>query len=392
MQRYFKNNGKSRAAMLIFLVQILFFVLSGTCFAADIVISGNKVIDTPALYKNVVLDMTNGRFTVKLGSTLQIENCTVKVNISSTNPYGVLVENGNLVLKNNIVNVSSNTLVATPNVKATHQLFKVQAGTLNMDGNTFTDDKAYTLAFLETSNITTSGFSISNNKMKNFHGGLYLVGSNNANVFNNTFENVSLSNILVTGSASKFDQNIFLFPGNLVIGDAFDIVNASSLTISNNVIASSAGFGIYIAGGQNIFIENNQISDGSSFAVFIDTPSNFALSKHKYLQSLLMRSKLRSIENSNIVLTYNYMALNRYGILADTADHLIVTNNVFIQRFIDSSVRQRWTNNDILLADVTNLIWEDNLYKEAFTQDVPGDNSNTLQFVPFPKHGGVLLP
>jgi hypothetical protein len=44
-----------------------------------------------------------------------------------------------------------------------------------------------------------------------------------------------------------------------------------------------------------------------------------------------------------------------------------------------------------LLPSVTNLTWLNNTYKEAFTQDISGDNTPSLQFVNFPAHGGVFI-
>jgi hypothetical protein len=86
------------------------------------------------------------------------------------------------------------------------------------------------------------------------------------------------------------------------------------------------------------------------------------------------------------------MALNRYGLTGGEISQLTVTNNTFIQKFAVSSLRQYWTNNDNLLPQVSNFTWSDNIYKEAFTQEVPGNNTNALQFKSFPKQGGVYLP
>ena len=43
------------------------------------------------------------------------------------------------------------------------------------------------------------------------------------------------------------------------------------------------------------------------------------------------------------------------------------------------------------MKNLTNFEWKNNLYKEAFTQVNGGDNSKSLQFVTFPKFGGVDL-
>ena len=373
-------------------ISVILLIFSTSSFASSIVISGNHIINTPTVYQNVVLDMTNGRFTINTGGSLLIENSEINTTISSGNPYAVLLTNGTLTLKNNVVNVMTSGITPNPNIKAPYQLIQVKQGNVNIDGNSLLINLAYTVAFFETQNLATSGFSIKNNTIKNFHGGIYLNNSENARVSDNTFENVSLSNIFNMGDSNKFKRNLFSFPGNLVLGNAFDIIHSSEINISDNVIASGSNYGIYINGGKNILIDNNKISDGSSYAIFIDTPSLTATVKNKYLAQILPKKMGSMSANYNIQITNNYIAQNRYGLTAGEVDHLTVLNNIFIQRFVDNSTRKYWTNNDNLLPIATNLTWVDNLYKEAFTQEVPGDNSNTLQFVPFPAHGGVFLP
>lgn len=379
------------ACFFSLLVGLLFCIGSHASFADDIIITGNQIIDRPMEYSNVVLDMTNGRFTIKPGGSLTIQNSTINTKISASNPFAIWLVKGKLSLKKNVVNVMSSGVTPNSNVKAAYPLIEVQEGDVSINGNTFTDDTAFTVSFLETQNLATNDVSIVNNFIKNFHGGVYLVNSDSATINDNTFENVSFSNVFYSGNTSKIKRNLFSFPGNLVSGNAMDIVNASGVNIVDNIISSGSNYGIYINGGQNLFIDNNKISDGASYAIFIDTPK-LAATKDKYLSQLLPKHLTNLTSNYNIQITNNYLAQNRYGLISGKMDSLTVINNIFIQRFIDNSTRKYWTNNEILLPLVTNLTWVDNLYKEAFTQEVPGDNTNTLQFVPFPKSGGVFLP
>lgn len=393
MQVYPKKQSNFKLACFLNLVfGMAFYIISNTCFAGNVVITGNHIITTPTTYNNVVIDMSNGRFTVNKGGSLDIKNSTINMTVSPANPFFVVLNSGDLTLKNNIVNVTVSGITPNSSVPAAYQLIQIQKGNVNIDANSFTTDTAYTLSFLETQNAATDGFNINHNTIKNFHGGIYLINSNNASVNDNTFENVSFSNIFNMGNLSKFKRNIFSFPGNLVMGDAIDIVNSNGLNISENIIASGSSYGIFIMGGQNLFIENNKITDGSSYAIYIETPTLSSVSKNKNLFQFLSRKNIKLMSNSNIAITNNYMSQNRYGLAGGVMEHLFVSNNTFIQRFSDISTRQYWTNNDVLLPLATDVIWIDNLYKEAFTQEVPGDNSNTLQFVTFPVHGGVFLP
>lgn len=391
MQAYPSYQGKlSNFAKIIFGTMTL--LVSSMSHASPIIITGNHVITTPTVYQNVVLDMSNGRFTINAGGSLTIENSIVNSTISPSNPYMVSLTTGGLSLKNSKVTVTESGIVPDMNSKSAYPLIKVAQGQVSINDNTFANTTAFTVGFLETQNLETHGFDINHNLIKNFHGGLYLENSNNAEVDDNSFEMVSYSNIInVSSNASKFKRNIFSFPGNLKKGNAFNIINSKGLDISDNIITNSAGTGIFIMGGQKLFIDNNQISDGKSFGIYIQTPSLTSASKNPYYIPVLAKN-LKLASNSNIVISNNYIAQNRYGLSGGEIDHLIVTNNIFIQRFQDNSTRQNWTNNDVLLASAADLIWSNNLYKEAFTQEVPGDNSNTLQFVTFPEHGGVFLP
>jgi parallel beta-helix repeat protein len=370
---------------------LLLLALSSLTYANTIVITGNNIINTPTSYTNVTLDMTNGRFTINPGGTLTLQNCIVNIAISPSNPFFATLNKDALTLEKNVFNVTSDAITSDPNTQSVYALINVNdSGHLSITDNTFKVNKLYTVGFLVTQNNPTNGFIISNNFFKNFHGGIYLAASTNPTISNNTFETVSFSNIYFSGTLAQINDNIFSFPGNLTMGDGIDVVNADSVNIHNNQIASSSGYGIMMMGAKNITVDSNKITDGLSYGIFIRTPAS-PLKKDNYLSQLYRKSK-SLINNDNITITHNYIEQNRYGLSGEIINNLIVINNIFIQRFDDSSVRQFWTNNTNLLPSVSNLTWSSNYYKEAFTQDVPGDNTNALQFVPFPEYGGVYLP
>lgn len=375
----------------VFFLGIVAFLAGNTACFATIAIHGNQIITTPTTYSNTDLDLTDGRFTINSGGSLTIQNSTINGTISSSNPFFVSVNGGSVNLTNNTVSVKASGITPDSSNRAQNQVIQVQQGNVNMVQNNFSVDTSFTVGLLATQSVATTDFKIDNNTISNFHGGLYLINSNNAEVNDNTFKNVSYSNIFNMGNLSKFNRNLISFPGNLTLGNAFDIINSDGVTIADNIIASGSNYGIFVMGGQNLFISNNKITDGLSYAIFIQTPSLLEASKNIYLSHLLASKKIRAGMNNNIVITNNYLAQNRFGLSGGMVNNLIVTDNTFIQHFTDSSTRQYWTNNDILLPSVTNLTWINNLYKEAFTQDNDGDNSPALQFVSFPAHGGVFI-
>jgi parallel beta-helix repeat protein len=385
---YFLLNSRLLSIFKLFIILLLLSI--SNLVYADVVITGNQIITTPTLYKDTTLDMTNGRFTINPGGTLTIENCIVNVKISPTNPFFATLYKDALTLKKNIFNVVSDGITPDSNIQSAYTLIRVNdTASLSITDNSFVVDKAYTVGFLTTQNTPNNGFVISNNVVKNFHGGIYLSGLTNTTIHDNKFDRVSFANIYLSGSLAEIDNNIFTFPGNLAVGDGIDLVNANSVNLHHNIIASAAGYGIMMMGSQNITLNNNKITDGFSYGIFIRNPG--LVSKDKYLSQLYRKTKPQ-FSNDNISISNNYIAQNRYGLTAETINNLIVINNMFIQHFDDSSVRQFWTNNDNLLPFVSNLTWSNNYYKEAFTQEVPGDNTNALQFVSFPEHGGVYLP
>lgn len=367
---------------------MLLLSFQASCYAA-VILHGNQVITTPTSYDNESIDLTDGRFTVNTGGFLTIKNSTVDITISPTNPFFITLNSGGINLKNSTINVKVSGIPQNSELKALYKLIDIAQGNVSITQNNATIDTPFTVSFLETQGIAaTTGFIISQNNINMFHGGLYFSNANNATITDNSFMNVSFSNIYNDGNLNNYNGNSFVFPGNLKSGNAFDIVNSDGITISNNVISSGANFGISIMGGNNVIIDNNKITDSKSYAINIQSSM---LKKDKYLPQLVSSKKLRLLPNSNIVISNNYIAQNRFGLTGSTVDNLIVTNNTFIQRFTDSSIRQYWTNNDNLLSAITNLIWVNNTYKEAFTQNNEGDNTPSLQFVEFPAHGGVFI-
>lgn len=389
-----KSNFKTKVKKFPnFLLGLVLMLMSNLCFAQTIIINGNQIINQTTKYDHVVLDMTNGSFTLTKNSLLEIKDCIINITISAGNPFFATLNQGHLVLGKNVFNVTTSGITPNSHALSLYHLIQVNQGTLNLTGNQFTVDKPFTVGFITTNlNFITEGFKIYGNRIQNFHGGIYLYNSNNAEINDNSFENVSYANIFNIGNMSNYKRNIFSFPGNLSLGDAIDIINSDSITIEDNIIASGSNYGIYIMGGQHLFIDNNKITDGLAYGIFIQAPTPILINKNSYLTQLLAKYKMKSSANSAISITNNYIAQNRYGLAGDLVQGLIAEDNIFIQRFNDSASRQYWTNNDVLLASATNVTWVNNLYKEAFTQDNEGDNSNALNFVSFPAHGGVSLP
>jgi parallel beta-helix repeat protein len=208
--------------------------------------------------------------------------------------------------------------------------------------------------------------------------------------------NNSYGNIVLIGNNSTITKNSIYFSGGNRLGDAIDVIDSTNITINNNYLFTPTCRGIYVFNSRGIMVENNRISGGITYALLVITyPETLNLDKNfespNYLKEILAHHEMHNLKSANVTIRNNYMSQNRFGIAASDVDSLNVINNIFIQRFDDNDARKFWTNNSILMKNVTGLVWNGNLYKEAYTQEEEGDNSNSSKFVTFPATGGVSL-
>lgn len=388
------RTGKSKWNIFHYCIGLVMVLLSHYSFAATIVIAPNTVISANTTYSNDTLDMSNGSFIINNNASLTIENCAINGTVSPANPFLINVSNGALVLNNNMIQVTASGITPAPQQQSLYQVLRVDQGTVNMAGNTASVDMAFTVGFLLTNQtIMTDGFNIINNTFKNFHGGLYLINSNHAEIDDNHFVSVSYANIFNIGNMSNIKRNQFLLPGNFVSGDTIDILSSDGIVISDNTFESGSCVEIAAGDSQNILIDGNKMMDGLTYAIAIGTEEGMkdVKTKKSFLSQMRHKYKSNLLALSNITITNNYISQNRYGLTAAGVDHFIVQNNLFIQRFMDDKTRKFWTDNAILLSGITNLTWTNNFYKEAYSQINGDDNTKSKQVVPFPQTGGVTL-
>jgi len=359
------------------ILMVLTFPMS--CFSA-VILHGNQDIMSSMAYHHATFDLTDGRFTIKQGGSLIITDSIIDITISAHNPFLANIQNGSLVLKNTIVNIKTSGMYPNPEKKALYQLITQQGGQLNVLNNTFDVTDDFTVGFIHVTCLASkSNIKINHNRINHFHGGIDLALCDEVEIDDNNFTEVSLANISYSGNHSQFIGNTFYFPGNLRTGNAINMVKANHIMVSHNIIASSASYGMTLMGVSDISIDSNKITDGQSYAIFINSPKFKVKFKHE------------KITNDNISISNNYFSQNKYGVAGDDILHLIINNNIFIQKFNDARTRQTFTDNHYLLPHVFELTWHDNLYKEAFTQENDGDNTSALTFIVFPKYGGVRI-
>lgn len=374
-----------------YFLSIFLLMMGNVVYAQTIIIQPNMVITHSKTYNNVTLDLSSGSFIVKNGATLTINNSTIMGTLSQTNPVLITIDKGKLTLNNNNAIITAANVSPHPLTQSLYHMIQMGEGGLNMTGNTFSIDKPFAAGLLvTTASIPTTGFQIVNNKFNGFHGVLYLIASDNALVANNVFTKNTYGHIVMISNNSKINRNVIYFSGNNRLGNAMDIIDSNNITILGNQLLTPTCHGIYVLNSSNLLIDSNRISGGITYAMTILTyPEVSTMSQ--YVNELVTKHKMKNNVSTNVTITNNYMSQNRYGIAASDVNGLNVKNNTFIQWFDDVASRKFWTNNNVLLQNVSNLNWTSNIYKEAFTQVNGGDNSNGRKFVTFPETGGVSL-
>jgi parallel beta-helix repeat protein len=370
---------------------IILFLVSNVCLAQTIIIPPNTVISHSKSYNNVTLDLTNGSFIITNNATLTISNSIVNGNLSKNSPLLINVDKGNLSLSNNQFDIKSVDIAPHQTTQSLHYVIQIGMGGLNMTGNRFQIDEPFTAGLLiTTSTLPTANINIVNNKFERFHGVLYLISTDNALISGNTFFKNSYGNLVVIGSNSKIIGNTIYFSGSNRLGNAIDVIDSNNILVSKNLILTPTCHGIYVFNSTDVVVDLNRISGGITYAMnILSNPET--LTPSEYVKEIIRNHKMKNLISSNITITNNYMSQNRYGIAASDVNGLTVQNNIFIQRIEDNNARKFWTDNNVLLQNVTSLIWTNNLYKEAFTQAVGDNNSKSFSFVTFPQAGGVSL-
>ena len=372
-------------------LSLILLAMVNTCFAETIIVPQNTVISEDKTYSNVTLDLSNGSFLIKNNATLTIKKSVITGTLSEANPVLFNVDSGNLHLSGNTVTVSTKGIAPHPKTQSLQHAIQLGLGKVRLRKNHFTIDLAFTAGlFITSSSIPTTGLEITNNIFENFHGVLYLIASDDALISDNSFLRNSYGHIVTIGDNNQIIHNTISFSGNDHLGNSIDVIDSSNTLISKNILLTPTCHGIYILNSNHLTIDSNRIYGGITYAMNIITYPEVS-PPNPYLKHILAAHKMQNSISNTIQVTNNFMSQNRFGIAASDVDNLVIDKNTFIQRFNDKDARKFWTDNKVLLTNISHLTWTNNLYKEAFTQDMSGSNSQSMNLIPFPITGGVVL-
>jgi len=385
-----ENNKVMDTSLFHYLVILISLFFANAVFAQTIKILPNTVIAYPRNYDNVTLDLSSGSFIIKDNATLTITNSQVLGTLTRKIPNLFVVENGKLVMDKNVVSIKSSGIAEHPQTQSLENVIQLTFGNVSLTNNSFKIDNYYTAGFLITTAIAPStGLNFVNNKFEGFHGVLYLIASDHSLIKNNTFIRNSYGHIVIIGNHSTIENNTIMFSGNYRLGNSIDIIDADNVNIINNRIFTPTCHGIYILNSHNVLVEGNSVFGGITYAMNVYSNPETLAKDDQYLLAFVPHKKMRHMISSNIKIKNNFMSQNRFGVAASDTDKLIVENNTFIHRFKDNDSRKFWTDNQILLQNIKSLTWSNNRYKEAYSQEMSGDDSNSMTLVAFPKKGDV---
>lgn len=389
-------NTRTKVSIFYFLTSLFLLTISHLVYAQTIIIKPRTIISFPKTYNNVTLDLTNGSFIIQNNASLTINDSNIIGTISPSNPILFTVDGyGTLNMNNSQVTITAKGINPHPMTQALQYVIQTALGTVNLIGNSFSIDKSFTAGLLiTTSNIPTKNFKLQNNTINNFHGVFYLLNNYNALITGNQLTKNSYGHIVITGQNAIITNNTISYSGNDHLGNAMDIIGSKNILINKNLLLTPTCHGIYVLSSDAVTIDNNLIFGGITYAMNVLSVPELLRDEGKvdqYVAQLITDLKINALASDNITISNNYMSQNRYGVAVSDVSHLTVQNNIFIQRFSDNTSRKFWTDNSILLKNITTLIWTNNLYKEAFTQAIDGSNAKSFTLVPFPQTGGVVL-
>lgn len=377
--------------VILFLLIILFQPLAN---ASPITIIGRNVIDRDTTYEHRVLDLTRGYFVIENNAKLVLDHCLVLGSLNPEKTHLIYLNKGSFLIQNSLFNISTTNIPENPLRQSIYSVFFVSEGQVNLFRNRFTIDKPYTASLFVTDKYPTRDINIRGNQLEYYHGGFILNNTQNAILSGNQFSRVSTTNILLLKSKhSRIENNEIFFSGNNNIGDGIDLIDSENIALQGNTIASGSCYSVSILRCKKISLESNRIMGGITHAIIIlgASVSHYPNpSLRSYFEESSSSNNTAS-KSQDIKITHNYLSQNRYGIAASNVEELLVTDNLFIQRFLDDKKRKFWTNNEILLKEVKNLTWLRNKYKEAYPQKRPDSVEKSSRLLEFPTSGGVSL-
>ncbi len=227
----------------------------------------------------------------------------------------------------------------TQNVESTFTCFNITASNITLDCQGFNINYSTTTDFSSAINITGQNDTVikncklnATNSSVNQPTAIYLLSSNNSQIYNNTITVNSTNDIAIW---VEYDSNNNTINNNTVIESycAFWFRQTTNNTANDNNITSqlSNACGIYAETTSNSTFENNNISMvDNTYAFTIYSASNYNTVKNNNIHVTdssygiyLETSNSNTIDNNPV-----YLTSNGYGVYVKTSSNNNITNSI----------------------------------------------------------------
>lgn len=288
----------------------------------------------------------DGKITVEALLTLQNFSITwIKTVPSGQYIKAVQVTGGGIVMDgmNVTLNVTPPWLPDPATVLTARFLYVEGSGsTVVVEDSSIVGTIVYGAGFIWVDNGDNySTIRFARNVFEYLHSAIYITNGDGVEIVDNSFNRVSLGNIVTSASDNLLIAgNSLTRSGNGTAGDALTIVGGHDIRIVRNSVAGGSCYGMHIRGlagatMYNVFIEDNIVTGGSTTAFYL-----FGLSNGP-IEDLFLRRNIASF-NAGWGLVTQYVEL--------TVEHLEFltnagTNNWPQHIFLTGTNLQRWAFN-----------------------------------------------
>ncbi len=305
----------------------------------------------------------NGTVEVHPGATLELINCTIVMNASTTNSTYFLVDNGaNLTIDSTIISSnnynwyiaalkgsslliqnSALTGIDEPNVQTMSTII-IYSDNAKIINNTILSTDFYAV------DIKGANFvEVMNNELVNCYGGINIEDSQNITVKTNNFYNTAIETVVVRKSNYTLitdNYGVNSYSGIYIdssyhltvdsnrfentYSDAVDIYYSHYINVINlNVFNSSISHGISIYGASNIVINDTNINMTGSEAVEIGDSSHIFIYNIHIENASYSGIHLYSYCDNVSVIASSIFSFSGHAILSEYTNNVLFKDNIF---------------------------------------------------------------
>ena len=242
---------------------------------------------------------------------------------------------------------------------------------VNIINNTISNN-SYRNIFFES--VTT--FNITNNTIENARG-MYLQGSSQGEILNNTIIGGSNAIELVGGSTLSITKNTLKNNNHAI----FCSLSPQDISVKENKIIQPTQIGIYFGSPQNLTIKNNEIQSTALYGIEIENAENLRITNNTIQAS----TAIYLASDSNTTIELNTIENSSTGIQLQNSNNTAITKNTL--KNINTNIIKitgNSNNNTVYLnnfqttatvSDTTNTSYDNSTYGN-YWENYNGEDNN----------------